>query len=170
MSVFPATKLPVLLPRLLVLGFCFLPASLRAAEPERPGIVLHARDAQVHGEQLRYEPQPEKNTLGYWTRAEDWASWDFEVKQPGRYEVTILQGCGKGSGGATVELRVGEQAIEFTVVDTGHFQNFVPREVGAVELVAGQATLSVKPKTKPGAAVMDLREITLTRVADTRPK
>jgi hypothetical protein len=29
-------------------------------------ILLHARDATVHGTALRYEPAPEKNTLGYW--------------------------------------------------------------------------------------------------------
>ena len=30
-------------------------------------VVLHARHATVHGRTLRYEPQPHKNTVGYWT-------------------------------------------------------------------------------------------------------
>ena len=39
--------------------------------------------------QLRYEPLPHKNTLGFWTRAEDWASWEFEVHKPGVFTVTV---------------------------------------------------------------------------------
>src|SRR5689334_21625962 len=53
------------------------PTDTRPAVPET--ILLHSRDAAVHGKTLRYEPQPQKNTLGYWTDAADWASWDFTV-------------------------------------------------------------------------------------------
>lgn len=126
-----------------------------------PGeLQLHARDAKVHGEKLRYEPQPHKNTLGFWTRAEDWASWDFEVAKAGSYEVEVLQGCGN-AGGAEVDVEVGGATLHFTVVATGHFQNFIPRKIGFVKLPAGKQTLAVKPRTKPGNAVMDLRLVTL---------
>ena len=53
------------------------------------------------------------------------------------------------------------QSLKFTVQDTGHFQNFVSRQIGEVQLPAGRFTLSVKPQTKPGVAVMDLRQVTL---------
>lgn len=127
-------------------------------------VLLHARDATVHGTTVRYEPQPNKNTIGYWTQVDDWVSWEFELTQPGEFKVEILQGCGKGSGGAEVEFAVGEQALKATVKDTGGFQNFVPRDIGAFKLVKpGRYTLSVKPKTKPGVAVMDLRQVVLKR-------
>jgi hypothetical protein len=35
------------------------------------------------------------------------------------------------------------------------------RVIGQVELKAGKHVLSVKPRTKPGAAVMDLRRVVL---------
>ena len=126
------------------------------------GITLPARTAEVHGVQLRYEPLPHKNTLGYWTRAEDWASWEFTVTTPGTFTVEMLQGCGKDQGGSAVELSVGEQTLAFTVEDTGHFQNFLAREVGKLSLnKPGRYTLMVKPKKKAAAAVMDLRSIIL---------
>ena len=75
-----------------------------------------------------------------------------------------LQGCGKGSGGSIVALEVGAARAEFTVEETGHFQRFVPREVGVLELAAGDNTLTVRPVKKKGAAVMDLRRVTLERV------
>jgi hypothetical protein len=125
-------------------------------------VTLHAKTAAVHGIMLRYEPLPHKNTLGYWVRADDWASWEFQIKQPGKFRVEILQGCGNGSGGSEVEFAVGEQKLAVTVEETGGFQNFVRREIGMLELAQpGRYTLTVKPLKKPGVAVMDLREVRL---------
>ena len=50
---------------------------------------LPASAAEVHGVMLRFEPLPHKDTLGYWVRPDDWASWDFEVERPGRFEVEL---------------------------------------------------------------------------------
>jgi arylsulfatase A len=125
-------------------------------------VPLPARTAEVHGIQLRFEPLPHKDTLGFWTRAEDWASWEFTVTKPGTFKVEVLQGCGKGQGGSEVEAAVGEQVLRFMVEDTGHFQNFKAREVGTVKIdKAGRYTLSLKAKKKAAAAVMDVRSVTL---------
>ena len=105
-------------------------------------IALPARTAEVHGVQLRYEPLPHKNTLGFWTRAEDSASWDFTVTKPGIFAVEVLQGCGKGQGGSDVELAVGEHKLPFTVEDTGGFQNFKARGIGTLKLDKAAAICS----------------------------
>jgi hypothetical protein len=127
-------------------------------------LLLHARDVSVHGTTVRYEPAPNKNTVGYWSKKDDWISWDFQIERPGKYIVTILQGCGSGSGGSEVQFAVGDQQLKVTVQDTGGFQNFVARTIGTIELPAGKLELTVKPITKPGQAVMDLRSITLKPV------
>ena len=130
-------------------------------------ILLHAHDAMVHGANLRYEPQPHKNTLGFWTNKDDWAGWNFEVKQPGLFKIEVLQGCGKGSGGAEIEVGVAGQTLKFTVQDTGGFQNFVPHVIGTVNIkTPGKYALMLKPQTKPGGAVMDCRQITLRPATD----
>jgi len=133
-------------------------------------ILLHARDVAVHGKTVRYEPQPNKNTIGYWTNKDDWVSWDFEVKRAGKFRVIILQGCGKDSGGSQVEFAVGKQTVTTTVKDTGGFQNFAARDIGTIELAEGEHTLTVKPLTKPGLAVMDLRSVTLEPVKEKEKK
>src|SRR5262249_38771649 len=128
-------------------------------------VTLPARTADVQGVQLRYEPQPHKNTLGFWTRKEDTASWEFTLTKPGTFTVEALQGCGTGSGGSEVAFAVAGQTLTMTVEDTGHFQNFKARALGTVTLAkAGRYTLTVTPKSKPGAAVMDLRSVTLRPV------
>lgn len=129
--------------------------------PAKGIIELPASKATVHAEKMKYEEQSYKNTLGFWVKKEDWAEWTFDVAAAGTFELDVLQGCGKGSAGAEVEFSVGGKTFTLTVQETGHFQHFIRRSLGTVELPAGKATLTVKPKTKPGAAVMDLREVRL---------
>ncbi len=132
-------------------------------EPADDGsLILPAHLATVHGKMLRYEPQPHKNTVGYWVNQHDWCQWQIKVPAPGTYRVVVLQGCGKGQGGSRVAIRVGEQELTFDVKDTGHFQNFQRRNVGTLTIDrAGEWTLDVVPVSKRKGAVMDLREIRL---------
>jgi len=127
-------------------------------------IFLEARDAKVKATKMKYEDLPHKDTLGFWVNAEDTASWTFQAPKAGIYRVTVLQGCGKGNGGSVVSLDTHQGSCEFTVEETGHFQRFVPREVGKLTLVAGANTLTVRPVKKAKAAVMDLRRVILERV------
>ena len=138
-------------------------AEAKAITPAADGsVLLHSRDVTIHGKNVRYEPQPHKNTIGYWTKVEDWVSWDFEITKPGTFSVEILQGCGKGSGGSEVEISAGDQVLKFTVKETGGFQDFLSRDIGQFTFTKpGRYTLTVKPKTKPGGAVMDLRQVML---------
>ena len=128
--------------------------------PAEGDIRLHAKDAQVHGTKIRVEPQTYKNTVGFWVQPEDWASWDFEVAKAGKYEVEVLQGCGS-TGGSEVNVEVAGQTLKFTVEPTGHFQNFIQRTIGVVDLPAGKQIIAVKPQNKKGGAVMDLRRVVL---------
>ena len=140
-------------------------AFTRAQSPPGNAVVLlHASNAVVHGTMLRYEPETNKNCLGYWTKAEDWADWTFEIPRAGSFEVEVWQGCGKGHGGSDVAVEVGGKRFDFVVEDTGHFQNFTPRRIGRVELPAGKHVLAVKPQRKQAAAVMDIRRVRLLPV------
>ena len=63
-------------------------------------------------------------------------------------------------------MRVGDQELEFTVEETGHFQNFKNRTLGAVALSGNgddlaDQILEVRPRNKQAAAVMDVRQVRL---------
>ncbi len=147
----------------------------RIAADDVGTFVLPAHKAVTYGEMLRYEPQPHKNTVGYWTKPADWAQWHLEVPRPGKYKLHILQGCGKGQGGSEVAIVIRTKAeatanktpllkptLTFNVEDTGHFQNFVPRELGDIEFgSSGQFTLEIRPMQLAKNAVMDVREVRL---------
>lgn len=127
-------------------------------------IFLPAKLATTIGENLRYEPQIHKNTVGYWSNVKAIAEWKLTTTQKGSHEIDILQGCGTGHGGSTVEIQVGGVAQPFVVEETGHFQNFIWRTVSSVDLPADETvTLKLIPKSKPGGAVMDVRAVRLSR-------
>lgn len=125
-------------------------------------IDMHARNARVQGLQLRYEPFPHKNTLGYWVVMEDSASWEFTLTKPGKYQAEGLIGCGNGSGGSVVEVTVGMQTLSYTVKETGGFQAFVPTPLGEFTFAEpGRYTVTLRAVKKPGVAVMDIRMLSL---------
>jgi hypothetical protein len=53
------------------------------------------------------------------------------------------------------------ETIEWTVRETGHFQNIVIESLGEVRLLEGKGAVRVKPQKKAAAAVVDIREIHL---------
>ncbi len=127
-------------------------------------ISLHSRDSKVNGVTLRYEPAQKKQCLGYWSNPSDWASWDFIVKEPGDYTVTVRQGCGRGHGGSKVSIISGTQKLIFNAEDTGGFQNWKNIDIGSIKLKEpGLNLLEVRPLDKKSVAVMDIQEIILTK-------
>ena len=132
-------------------------------------VILQAYQAEVQGDKLLFEPQPHKNTVGYWIDPEAFATWTFDVTKPGSFNVGILQGCGKDQGGSDVKLTISSDkqdkpisTLDFLVEETGHFQNFKWRTVGVVSIAKpGQYKLTLKPNKIANKAVMDVREIQL---------
>ncbi len=142
-----------------------VPASegtMPAQDPQGGEIVLHSRNATIEGVKLQYEPQPHKITVGYWIHPTDSFYWDFRAAKPGRYRVEIHQGCGTNQGGSRAAVVCLDQSFPFEVMDTGHFQNFVPRDLGVLEIrEPGIHRLRVKALSKARAAVMDVRQLKL---------
>lgn len=164
-------------PTMLVLKFDDEPLLIDEVKPIRPigdgSFFLPAHLAKTYGEKIRYEPQPNKNTVGYWTGKKDAATWAVQLDKPGRFNVAVLQGCGKGQGGSqaimqfSIPVKDVQPEITFDVVETGHFQNFKWVQLGEVELRhAGEIEISVLPKQIKKAALMDIRAIHLIRLPD----
>jgi hypothetical protein len=144
--------------------------------PKRPRVMKQSADGSItfpahegvtHGKMLRYEPQPHKNTIGYWVNVKDWCEWHCQIEQPGRFEVHVLQGCGTGQGGSNVAVTIGKQKVRFTVEETGHFQNFKDRIIGSVILSkSSKQTLQIRPISKAAKAIMDVRQVRLILVRE----
>lgn len=145
------------------------PAEGHAVGPSRDGsLTLPAHHARVFGEKLQFEPLPHKNTVGYWVNPADYARWRIAGAKAGAYRVQVFQGCGGGQGGSTVSLGVApagansKPTLNFDIVETGHFQNFVWRDVGLLSL-PGEEPLELTLRCEKLAknAVGDVRQIRL---------
>lgn len=146
-----------------------LPQEIEAIQPSGDGSFwIPGHLGVTEGEKIRYEPQTFKNTVGYWVGKNDNVSWTIDVALPGKFNVGILQGCGKGQGGSLAELSCANEqgsssSLEFTVAETGHFQDFQWRHLGVLEIKdSGKLTLNIRPKKIAKNALMDVRMLVLT--------
>jgi hypothetical protein len=145
------------------LAFVPAPEGPMSAQAEDGSIVLEAKSATTWSENMRYEPKPEKNCLGFWTSEDDFAEWDFEVAKPGRYKVTVVHGCGTGNEGSEVAVKVDGQELKFATEDTGGFQKWKELPVGEIEIKkTGVQRLVIDPITKAKSAVLDVQKVLLT--------
>jgi hypothetical protein len=168
-------KKPPSTAKLILISFdssAILPSELAPAVPRGDGTIeLHAFQGMTNGEKLRFEPQPHKNTVGYWTIPTDSVSWRFSSKSPGTYSIGLLQGCGEGQGAsrASIEIVDANGVVvaqqEFVTIDTGHFQNFRWNHVGHVEIPSGNLSLRIKPIQIAKGALFDVRTIQLVKQA-----
>ena len=124
-------------------------------------VLLHARTADVHGSMLRFQSPPHLDSLGHWEKQEDWVSFDFELSEVGNFDVELLYCCKTEHAGSKVDITVGGQKLT-QIVQATEERKFVPRVVGSVELKRfGRHYLTIKPQSKPGDLVMDLRRVRL---------
>ena len=133
-----------------------VPAAAPAA-----GLRLSAAQAAIHGAELRYEAGPDRDSLGYWTRADDWAQWQLEVPQPGRFQVRAeIAALAAGR----FEVAVGDQVLEGHAPTTADYGRFETVELGTVELpVPGPTHLAVRPIPE-GWQPMNLKALDLVPV------
>lgn len=125
-------------------------------------LALPASEATIHGHTARYETGGGKDNIGFWTNADDFVSWDAALKTPGTYAVEITYACDNASGGSTFALTAGDQKLSGKVEPTGGWASFVTKKLGTLKVEKpGTQTFTVKPNTKPGLGVMNLKVVTL---------
>lgn len=150
-----------------VKGIRFIPApESKAIGQSIDGTInLEAKSATTYAENMRYEPNEEKDCLGFWNDENDWAEWTFDVTSPGKFNVTLHYGCGNGNEGSEVAVLVNDKTLKFTVEDTGGFQSWKTVDLGTVDLgVPGKNKVAIVPQTKKAKGIMDVQQVILTPV------
>jgi len=115
-----------------------------------------------------------------WTSLEQSVSWDVDVHQAGDYEIALEYLCPASSTGAEIEVNAGQSQVRGTITEPTPMDPVVMRDVvprtevpkmhwktlrlGNLQLAKGPVKLTVRPLSKPGAVVMDLNRILLTRL------
>jgi alpha-L-fucosidase len=123
-------------------------------------ITLHARDAETHGANLRYEQGGGKDNIGFWTNPDDYVTWVCRVDNAATFEVKITYACTQ-PGGSGYTLEVGGQQLEGKVEATGGWTDFQTETLGTVKLDEDRHVLTVEAKNLVGEGVMNLQSIVL---------
>jgi alpha-L-fucosidase len=121
-------------------------------------VELRAADATIHGTTAKYEDKGDN--IGFWSRTQDTVSWDVQVAGPGTFAVAVTWACAPGSGGEYA-VTAGDAKVEAKVAETGAWATFKTENIGTLALGAGKVTVAVKPKSKKGEGLMNLRSIVL---------
>lgn len=122
---------------------------------------LLARDAEVHGQSAQYESGNGKDNIGYWTRLEDYVTWDFQVPKAQRYRVDITYACEDNTAGGEYQVNIGQHQLRGQVKPTGSWTSFRTETLGEVFLSRGKYTVEVRPLAIPRGALMNLQSLRL---------
>ncbi len=128
------------------------------AQADDGSILLPAREARMHGGNVRYESGDRRDNIGFWTNPSDWVDWEFRVTKPGKFEIWAEVAA---PGKSAVTLAVGSQRSRGDLPVTGDYGNFQRVKIGTVEIKsAGKTTLSVRPVTE-GWQPVNLKSVKL---------
>jgi len=140
------------------------------AAPQVPAIkadasghyTLGADDAELHGDGIKTEAQGGQPNIGFWDKAEDWASWKVSFAQAGVYGVTAC--CAAAGAESALAVEVAGQKVDAKVPATGAWDKFTDVDFGTIEVKkAGDEVVKVRPRDPQAWKPVNLRWIRLTR-------
>ncbi len=148
-----------------------------------PYTQLPARDGIPHGNIERSNRFPNDSFFTNWTSPSDSITWDVEVLKDGKYRVELYYTSPEDGLGSTVQLSFGDSSIMSTIRKAhdpplrgmehdrverieSYVKDFIPMELGVIDLEVGEGLLTLKAPQVPGSTVMDFRLLQFTRIDD----
>jgi putative membrane-bound dehydrogenase-like protein len=120
---------------------------------------LLATNGRIYGPTLVFEAS--YRNLGFWGSAEDRAVWTLRVPRSGRYGITLDYACAPETAGNRFLLQVAGQTVGGMVAGTGSWDQYEWKDIGFVQLEAGECELVFRSDGPPNGFLMDLRGIVL---------
>ena len=124
-------------------------------------IVFTARDAKVDGTKAKLETHPGNHRIGFWVDPADTVHWTRPGTRWGRYAVGLTYSTASPNG-TEIEIEINGTKLPATLTSTGSWYRYATLPVGTVYLAeAGPQHVTVRCTKKVGAAVMNLKAVTL---------
>jgi hypothetical protein len=134
----------------------------QAITPDPQGnLTLGAEFAELHGDGIKQEEQGGQPNLGFWDRAEDWASWKVHFSKAGTYKLTAT--CATLHANPEFVVEVAGQQLGAAAPKTGGWADFRTVEVGKVVIQqAGEQVVKLRPKDVKTWKAINVRNLRLT--------
>jgi alpha-L-fucosidase len=135
---------------------------ITAVEPDGSGVItLRADEAELHGTQINVEEKDGRPNIGFWDKADEWASWKARINTPGKYTLSSSTAALASDASAVVE--VAGQTAELRPPATGAWEKFVESQGGTIEITgAGEQLIKVRARDAGSWRAINLRWIKLT--------
>jgi putative membrane-bound dehydrogenase-like protein len=122
-------------------------------------VTLPASAAEIYGPSLIFEAK--YGNLGYWTSADDYARWTFEVPKSGHWTVEFDFACDDSNAGSLIKFSTGNRMLTARVPGSGTWDNYQTWQAGTIDLHRGRGQLIITAPEKPPFALIDLRAVRL---------
>ncbi len=132
-------------------------------QPDPTGnFILSAEAAELHGDQIKQEEKDGQTNIGFWDKAEDWASWKLHVAQPGAFRLSASLATVHAD--AQLAIEIGGKRYQAEVPQTGDWSAFRTVEVGSIQLDSpGDVTVKAAAPDPQSWKALNLRLIMLVR-------
>jgi alpha-L-fucosidase len=162
----PAQKTSIYTTGLKIIGRNLKPVPIPEVVPvekqDAAGVLtLSAENATLHGSQIQVETKGGKPNIGFWDRADEWASWKARIGTPGRFHVRI--NVAAMAEGSHFVIEIGDQKLACVAPNTGAWDAFQVLDVGDVTVPqAGELEINVRPQDAATWKAINLNAVTLT--------
>jgi alpha-L-fucosidase len=119
---------------------------------------LPAAEAILHGDQIKFESSHKQQNIASWTKAEDWAEWEFKIDKPGKFNVSAMI---SSTAASRCRLAVGGSKLAAALPASGDFKKYAQVELGTVDVPEkGVVKLAVRPAKRAWQPI-NLKSVTL---------
>jgi hypothetical protein len=136
--------------------------------PKQPPIVLRGGAASILGKSpaksLRPGPKPDEE-LGAWFNLDEYPEWPITIVRPGLFRITLDYSLAlpPDKPGSRFDVLVDRRKLPATVKGGGTLENHMTVDLGELKInQTGPMVLKIRPVSKSGYTLMNLRALTLT--------
>ncbi len=123
---------------------------------------LRADDAELHGSQIKVEMKGVHANIGFWDKADEWASWRLKITQPGTYKIGGQIATVRDDAECVVEFA--GRTLSARPARTGDWAEFKGVGFGTVEVKEpGELVLNLKARDAASWKSINVRSLRVTR-------
>ena len=151
--------------REVTMGQTYRPMPIPVGQPDENPVEIQASWARLEGATIEYVFRAyDWDTIQSWSRPGESAAWELDVKQAGRYEVSLSYGRSPTEAGGLLRISVGPSALEFEPHATVTAEVFTTAKAGLLTLPRGPVMLKAEAVRTDGKELMRLNRIWLKRI------
>ena len=118
-------------------------------------------NAEIYGSTVVIEEK--HRNLGWWSSADDIVIWTINIPQPGKYQLQWTYACDPSAAGNQIAIDAAGTSISHRVQKTAGWEDYQTREIGVLDVPAGEIRITAKPASRPLPALADVKAMVLRR-------